>query len=74
MLNKCEKVRFGHFFQDNRCTYNVFGKLSYITYLQGSSRDADTESRLVDTVGEGDGEGGTNGGGSMKTSTLPYVK
>ena len=24
-----------------------------ITYLQGSSRDADTESRLVDAVGKG---------------------
>ena len=74
MLNKSKKVRFDHFFQDNRCTFKVFGKFSYIAYLQGSSRDADTESRLVDTVGKGEGEGGTNGKGSMKTYTLPCVK
>ena len=31
---------------------------SWWTYLQGSNRDADTENRLMDTMGEG--EGGAN--------------
>ena len=41
-------------------------------YLQGSSGDADIRSRLVDTVGEG--EGGTNWKSNTETHTLPYVK
>ena len=40
--------------------------------MQGSSRDTDTENRLVDTEQEG-GEGGTNGGSSMDTYILPCV-
>ena len=40
------------------------------TYLQGRNRD--TDNRLADTVGEG--EGGMNGESSMETYTLPYVK
>ena len=40
--------------------------------MQGSKADADTENRLVDTVGEG--EGGMNGESSVETHTLPYVK
>ena len=41
-------------------------------YLQSSSGDADTENRLVDTVGEG--QGGINWKSSMETYTLSYVK
>ena len=41
------------------------------TYLQGSSGDADTENRLVDTVGGGDG--GINWASSIETYTLPYM-
>lgn len=36
ILNRCKKVRFGHFFQDNRSTYNVFGKFSHINKLYDS--------------------------------------
>ena len=53
MFNKWKKVRSGHFFQDNRCTHNVFRKFSHITYLQGSSSDADTENRLWTQWGKG---------------------
>ena len=35
------------------------------THLQGSSGDADTEDKLVDTRGEGEG--------GMETYTLPYA-
>ena len=42
------------------------------TYLQGRTRDADIENRLVGTVGEG--EGGTNGESSIETYTLQYGK
>ena len=42
------------------------------TYLQGSSGDADTENRLVDTAREG--EGGTNAESNMEMYTLPYAK
>ena len=42
------------------------------TCSQGSSGDADTKSRLVDPVGEG--EGGTNWETSMQTYLLPYAK
>ena len=41
-------------------------------YLQGSNGDADTENRLVDTVGEG--KGVTNKEISTEIYTLPYVK
>ena len=30
--------------------------------------------RREQTYGQGDGEGGTNGGSSMETFVLPYVK
>ena len=41
-------------------------------YLQGESRDADIENRLVDRVGEG--EGGMNWESSIEAYTLLYVK
>jgi len=45
------------------------------TYLQGSNGDADTEKRLMDTLGSwGKEEGGMNGESSMEIYTLPYVK
>ena len=40
--------------------------------MEGSNGDADTENRLMDT--EEEGESGTNGGSSVETCTLPYVK
>ena len=40
--------------------------------MQGSNGDPDTENRLVDTVGEG--EGVPNKEISTETYTLPYVK
>ena len=40
--------------------------------MQGRNRDADIESRLVDTAGEG--VEGANGESSMDAYTLPYVK
>ena len=39
--------------------------------MQGSKADADRESRLADTVGEG--EGGTNSESSIETHTSPYA-
>ena len=47
-------------------------KWYWLTYLQGNTRDADIENRLVDTVG--DGEGGMNWESSTETYTLLYVK
>ena len=41
-------------------------------YFRGSSGDAEIESRLVDTVQEG--EGGMNRETSMKTYASPLVK
>ena len=41
-------------------------------YLQGRNRDADTEDRLVDTAGAG--EGGMNWESSTEIYALPYVK
>ena len=41
-------------------------------YLQDSSRDADVENRLVDTVGEG--KSGMNWESSIETYTRPWVK
>ena len=43
------------------------------TYLQGSSGDADTENRLMDT-GDRVGESGPDGESSLETYTLPFVK
>ena len=40
--------------------------------MQGSSKDADIENRVVDT--EREEEGGTNGESSIETYILPYVK
>ena len=40
--------------------------------MQGSNRDAEVGSGLVDTTREG--EGGTNCESSTETYTLPYVK
>ena len=40
--------------------------------MQGSNRDADTEKRPVDTVGEGEEEKKRES--SIETYTLPYVK
>ena len=42
------------------------------TYLQGSNGDADTEKRLVRTVGE-EGEGGTNGESHVDARTPSRV-
>ena len=42
------------------------------TSFQGSNGDTDTEKRFVDTMGEG--VGGTNWEGSIRTYTSPYVK
>ena len=55
----------------NVCIWNV-ERWYWWSYLWGSSGDTDMESRLVDTVGEG--EGGTNWDSRMETSALPYVK
>ena len=55
----------------NACVWNL-ERWYWWTHLQGSSRDADIENRLVDTVGEG--EGGMNWESSEETYTLPYVK
>jgi len=41
--------------------------------LQDSSGDADKENRLVN-MGQGEGESGMNGEGSMESYTLPYLK
>ena len=43
-----------------------------MNYLQGSNRDAYTESRPAGT--EGEGEGGMNWESGIETYTLPYVK
>ena len=43
-----------------------------MNYLQGSNRDAYTESRPVGT--EGEGEGGMNWESGIETYTLLYVK
>ena len=40
------------------------------TYCQGSNGNADTENRLTDMGGEGEGEGGTNGESSVEAYTL----
>ena len=40
--------------------------------MQGNNGDADTENRLVDTGGEG--EGGTTGESRLETYLLPYIK
>ena len=40
--------------------------------MQGSNRNADTESKLVDSAEEG--EGGVNRESSIETSTLPDSK
>ena len=42
------------------------------SYLQGFSGEADTETRLIDTVREG--EAGMNWKSSIETYTLPYAK
>ena len=47
-------------------------KTVLMNILQGGNGDADTENKLADTVGEG--EGGTNGESSTETYMLPYVK
>ena len=48
------------------------GRWHWWTYLQGSNRDADIETRLVDTAWEG--EGGPGWESSVETHTLPCVK
>ena len=44
-----------------------------MTYLQGSTGDADTENRLITWCGEEE-EGGIYRESNMETYTLPYVK
>jgi len=55
----------------NACLWNL-ERWYWWTYLLGSSGDANTENRLVDTMAEG--ESGTNWENSMERYTLPYVK
>ena len=53
------------------CIWNL-ERWYWWSYLQGSNGHTDIESRLVDTVEEGEGE--RNWGSSMETYTSPYVK
>ena len=49
-----------------------YRKMVLMNLPAGSNGNTDIESRLVDTVKEG--EGGMNGENSMETYTLPFVK
>ena len=42
--------------------------------MQDSKRDADVKKRLLDSVGEGEGEGGMIRGNGTETCILSYKK
>ena len=47
-------------------------KMLWWSYLQGSNGDSDIENRILDMVGEGEGETIRESG--IKIYTLPYLK
>ena len=51
-----------------------FRKMVMITLLRDSKRDTDVKNRLLDSVGEGEGEGGMIWENGIETCIIPCKK